>query len=285
VKVGLDDLLVLLGAVAFAVQVVLLSHRGPGIRSIDLALLQMAVCFVVFTAAGVPSIARPTGVVWFGVVITGVFASALAFPLQAWAQTKMSATRAALIMAMEPAWALLFAVLLAGQHLNLVQGWARSCCWERWSATRRYRSWRRRGDPRPEPAGGMRRERLLTDPGLTSETARAQPARGGGSRAALRAVRMGTTSCRSSPGGPVVVPGTCGDHRPSVRARCGHPTDKAPPPSGHSVSGPPLRPHSHRRPRRARSAAAVRPPRCRWRRRWGGRTDPATRGHPRRRCR
>ena len=122
VKVGLDDLLVLLGAVAFAVQVVLLSHRGPGIRSIDLALLQMAVCFVVFTAAGVPSIARPTGVVWFGVVITGVFASALAFPLQAWAQTKMSATRAALIMAMEPAWALLFAVLLAGQHLNLVQG-------------------------------------------------------------------------------------------------------------------------------------------------------------------
>jgi drug/metabolite transporter (DMT)-like permease len=122
VNVGLSDLLMLLGAVAFAVQVVLLSHRGPGIRSMDLAFLQMAVCFVVFTAAGAPSIAPPTGVVWFGVVITGVFASALAFPLQAWAQTKMSATRAALIMAMEPAWALLFAVLLAGQHLNLVQG-------------------------------------------------------------------------------------------------------------------------------------------------------------------
>jgi drug/metabolite transporter (DMT)-like permease len=121
VNVGLDDLLVLLGAVAFAVQLVLLSHRGPGIRSIDLALLQMAVCFVVFTVAGAPSVARPTGVVWFGVVITGVFASALAFPLQAWAQTKMSATRAALIMAMEPAWALLFAVLLAGQRLSLVQ--------------------------------------------------------------------------------------------------------------------------------------------------------------------
>jgi len=34
----------------------------------------------------------------------------------------MSATRAALILAMEPAWALLFALLLAGQHLDLVQG-------------------------------------------------------------------------------------------------------------------------------------------------------------------
>ena len=122
VNMGLSDLLMVLGAVAFAIQVVLLSHRGPGVRSMDLAFLQMAVCFVVFTAAGAPSIARPTGVVWFGVVITGVFASALAFPLQAWAQAKMSATRAALILAMEPAWALFFAVLLAGQHLNLVQG-------------------------------------------------------------------------------------------------------------------------------------------------------------------
>jgi drug/metabolite transporter (DMT)-like permease len=81
----------------------------------------MAVSFVVFSAAGSTSFAPPTGEVWFGVVITGVFASALAFPLQAWAQAKMSATRAALIMAMEPAWALFFAVLLAGQRLNAIQ--------------------------------------------------------------------------------------------------------------------------------------------------------------------
>jgi drug/metabolite transporter (DMT)-like permease len=120
-RVGIGDLLVLGGAVCFALQVVLLSRHSAGLRPIDLALLQMAVSFVVFSAAGSTSFAPPTGEVWFGVVITGVFASALAFPLQAWAQAKMSATRAALIMAMEPAWALFFAVLLAGQRLNPIQ--------------------------------------------------------------------------------------------------------------------------------------------------------------------
>jgi drug/metabolite transporter (DMT)-like permease len=121
VGVGLGDLLVLGGAVCFALQVVLLSRHSAGLRPIDLALLQMAVSFVVFSAAGSASFAPPTGEVWFGVVITGVFASALAFPLQAWAQARMSATRAALIMAMEPAWALFFAVILAGQRLDPVQ--------------------------------------------------------------------------------------------------------------------------------------------------------------------
>ncbi|MGO8685810.1 MAG: DMT family transporter [Candidatus Dormibacteria bacterium] len=121
VQVGIGDLLVLLGAICFALQVVMLSRRAPGLRALDLALMQMAVCWVVFGAAGSTSFSSPTGGVWFGVVVTGVFASALAFPLQAWVQARLDATRAALIMAMEPAWALFFAVLLAGQHLDAVQ--------------------------------------------------------------------------------------------------------------------------------------------------------------------
>jgi drug/metabolite transporter (DMT)-like permease len=118
---GLSDLLVLGGAVCFAFQVVLLSRRSAGLRAVDLALMQMVVSFVFFSVAGAPSFAPPTGGVWFGIVITGVFASALAFPLQAWVQVKMSATRAALVMATEPAWSLLFAVLLAGQRLDPLQ--------------------------------------------------------------------------------------------------------------------------------------------------------------------
>jgi len=121
VNVGLGDLLVFVSAICFAFQVVLLSRRAPGLRATDLALMQMAVSFVVFSAAGSTTFASPTGDVWFGVVITGIFASALAFPLQAWVQAKMNATRAALIMAMEPAWALFFAVLLAGQRLDSLQ--------------------------------------------------------------------------------------------------------------------------------------------------------------------
>ncbi len=119
--VSAGDLLVLGGAIAFAVQIVLLAHRGPGLRPMDLAILQMAVCWVLFSAAGSTSLSAPDGNVWIGVVITGVFASALAFPLQAWAQARMDATRAALILAMEPAWAMFFAVVLGSQRLDAPQ--------------------------------------------------------------------------------------------------------------------------------------------------------------------
>jgi drug/metabolite transporter (DMT)-like permease len=120
--VSAGDLLVLAGALFFALQIVLLSRLGPGLSAADLATVQMAVCFVVFSAAGSTSFRAPAGIVWFAVVITGVFASALAFFLQAWAQKNLSATRAALIMAMEPAWALFFAVILTGERLSAAQG-------------------------------------------------------------------------------------------------------------------------------------------------------------------
>lgn len=119
--VGTGDLLVLGGAIAFAVQIVLLSRRGPGLRPMDLAILQMAVCWAVFSAAGTATFSAPSGGVWLGILITGVLASALAFPLQAWAQARMDATRAALVLAMEPAWALFFAVALGSQRLDAAQ--------------------------------------------------------------------------------------------------------------------------------------------------------------------
>jgi len=120
--VSVGDLLVLAGALFFALQIVLLSRLGPGLSAADLAAVQMAVCFVIFSASGSTTFHPPSGTVWFAVVITGVFASALAFFLQAWAQKHLSATRAALIMAMEPAWALFFAVVLTGESMNAVQG-------------------------------------------------------------------------------------------------------------------------------------------------------------------
>lgn len=120
-SVGIGDLLILGSAVCFAVQIVLLSRHGPRLRPMDLAMLQMAANFVVFAAAGATSFSAPSVSVWGAVVITGVLASALAFPIQAWAQARMSATRAALIFAMEPAWALFFAVILGKQPLGLIQ--------------------------------------------------------------------------------------------------------------------------------------------------------------------
>jgi drug/metabolite transporter (DMT)-like permease len=85
-------------------------------------MVQMATCAVIFSIGGTPSLhSWPSPSVWFAIVITGVFASAIAFYLQTWAQAHLDASRTALILATEPAWALVAAVTLAGQRLDAVQ--------------------------------------------------------------------------------------------------------------------------------------------------------------------
>jgi len=63
----------------------------------------------------------PSPQVWFAIVITGVFASAVAFYIQTWAQAHLDASRTALILATEPAWALAASIVLAGQRLSTLQ--------------------------------------------------------------------------------------------------------------------------------------------------------------------
>jgi drug/metabolite transporter (DMT)-like permease len=72
-------------------------------------------------AAG--QIAWPLGwTVWGALLVTGIFASALGFLAQSWAQRRTSATRTALVFSLEPVWAALFGVTLAGDRLGPV-GW------------------------------------------------------------------------------------------------------------------------------------------------------------------
>jgi drug/metabolite transporter (DMT)-like permease len=120
-RIGLGDLLVVGCALAFAAHIVLLSHWSPGLPSAPLALIQMLTAAVLFSAAGVPQLQPPPAGVWPAIVITGIFASALAFSIQTWAQVHLSASRTALVLATEPAWALAFSVLLTGQRLGAVQ--------------------------------------------------------------------------------------------------------------------------------------------------------------------
>jgi drug/metabolite transporter (DMT)-like permease len=55
-------------------------------------------------------------------LVTGVFASALAFLVQTWAQRRTSATRTALAFTMEPVFAAFFGITLAGDRLGAL-GW------------------------------------------------------------------------------------------------------------------------------------------------------------------
>jgi drug/metabolite transporter (DMT)-like permease len=120
---GIGDALVLVCAVLYALHIVLLSQWSPGLRAAPLAMVQMATCAVLFSIGGTPSLTHlPSGQVWFAIVITGVFASAVAFYVQTWAQAHLDASRTALILATEPAWALAASIVLAGQRLNALQG-------------------------------------------------------------------------------------------------------------------------------------------------------------------
>jgi drug/metabolite transporter (DMT)-like permease len=118
---GLGDILTVVCAALYALHIVLLSHWSPGLRAAPLAMVQMGTGALIFTGSGSWSLQVPSPYVWLAIAVTGVFASALAFYIQTWAQQHLSASRTALILTTEPAWAVAAAVVLAGQRFGLLQ--------------------------------------------------------------------------------------------------------------------------------------------------------------------
>jgi drug/metabolite transporter (DMT)-like permease len=119
------DLLVLAGAAVYSLQIVLMERFAPRYDAIAFTLVEMAVAFagllVVALAAGQLSV--PHGrTVWGALLVTGIFASALAFLAQTWAQRRTSATRTALAFSLEPVWAAFFGFTLADDRLGAL-GW------------------------------------------------------------------------------------------------------------------------------------------------------------------
>jgi drug/metabolite transporter (DMT)-like permease len=119
------DLLVLAGSAAYSLQIVLMERYAPRYDAIAFTQAEMVAAFggfmVVTLAAG--QLELPRGwTVWGALLVTGVFASALGFLVQTWAQRRTSATRTALAFAMEPVWAGLFGFWLAGDRLGAL-GW------------------------------------------------------------------------------------------------------------------------------------------------------------------
>jgi drug/metabolite transporter (DMT)-like permease len=121
----LGDLLVLAGAAAFAVQIVLMERFAPRYDALAFTLVEMVVVCIGFAviAGGLGQLAWPRGwTVWGALIVTGLFASAFAFLAQTWAQRRVTAARTALAFAFEPVWAALFGVTLAGDRLAVI-GW------------------------------------------------------------------------------------------------------------------------------------------------------------------
>jgi len=113
------DLLVLAGAAVYALQIVLLERYAPRYDPLAFTLVEMLFAFAVLACAAAPRLAIPHGwTVWGALLVTGVFASALAFVVQTWAQRTASATRTAIVFSLEPVWAAVFGYALAGDRLG-----------------------------------------------------------------------------------------------------------------------------------------------------------------------
>jgi drug/metabolite transporter (DMT)-like permease len=117
--------LVLVSALLWAAQIVLMERYAPRFDPLILALSEMTTCLVCFAAIALAlgDLRVPRGwVVWGALLVTGLLASAFAFLVQSWAQQQMSAVRTAVVFALEPVFAAIFGVLLAGDRLGWL-GW------------------------------------------------------------------------------------------------------------------------------------------------------------------
>lgn len=120
IDVGFGEALTLVCAFAYALQLVGLGEWSADHDAYALAVVQLATAAVLITVISLLTVGirpPPTPFVWGAVLGTAVLATAVAFLVQTWAQTYISATRASVVMTMEPVFAGVAAVL-AGERLG-----------------------------------------------------------------------------------------------------------------------------------------------------------------------
>ena len=114
------DLITVLCAAAYALQIVLMGKYAPRMEAMSLATIQLAVVAVL---SGIVSLTEPPTLdvpPWLAanVVFLALGATALAFVVQSKAQRFTSSIHVALIFAMEPVFAALFSWIMTGEVLT-----------------------------------------------------------------------------------------------------------------------------------------------------------------------
>ncbi len=120
-SVGYGELLTFASAIIYAGHIIAMGRLSTAATAMSLTLVQMLVITAMCTVAALPGgIQVPgSGRDWVIVIYLAVVAGALAMFLQTWAQAHIEASRAAVIMAMEPVWAAAFAVALGGELITV----------------------------------------------------------------------------------------------------------------------------------------------------------------------
>jgi drug/metabolite transporter (DMT)-like permease len=125
-SINRGDVLTFGCAIAFAAHIVSLGHYAERIDFAQLSIVQIGTsalwALALFSWAEKPYVEwRPA--LFYGILITGALATALAFTVQAWAQQHTTSTRTALIYMLEPVVAWITSFVLAGEGLSARASW------------------------------------------------------------------------------------------------------------------------------------------------------------------
>ena len=120
-SVGFGELLVFVSAIFYALHIISLSQWSSGRDPYAMTLVQLFMCAFLAGIASIPGgySPPPDAGVWGVVVFTAIFATAIAFIIQTWAQAHMTSTKVAVILTMEVVFAAIFAIAFGGETLTL----------------------------------------------------------------------------------------------------------------------------------------------------------------------
>ena len=121
VKFGAGEFLVLISALLFAFHIVGLGEWSKGLDAYALTVIQLGTCAVVTFLASFKSgfKAPPDSGVWWSIIYTAIFATALAFIVQTWAQSFIAPSTVGVILAAEVVFAAAFGIWLLNEPVTL----------------------------------------------------------------------------------------------------------------------------------------------------------------------
>jgi drug/metabolite transporter (DMT)-like permease len=129
-EVRRGDALSALSALGFALHILGLAHVASRVPAAELALTQLlaaalllGVAAAVLDPAGLApeALAAIPAPAWLGIVFLGLACTTLAYFVQTWAQRRTPPARAALLFALEPAFAAAFSVALGRERLGALE--------------------------------------------------------------------------------------------------------------------------------------------------------------------
>jgi drug/metabolite transporter (DMT)-like permease len=121
------DVLTFFAAISYAVHIILVGEYARERSAAALSVLQVLACAVMawLTAIGADAIRwqqmrfASSSELWIGITVCALFATAVAFSLQLWAQQYTTPSHAAILFTLEPVFAVITSYLVLGERLGL----------------------------------------------------------------------------------------------------------------------------------------------------------------------